>query len=144
MMRWLNYTALTSNIQSFPDDVISSGGTQIFELIFFLTGKNLPQKAKFDSNQKNMKKIDKMTILLKQYTDLIKYLKENGALLNHIRPQYLLSFADHNSFVKTQTNDLFNPSTLKITELRYNYVSQDSWLTLFYQTLKVIFSLLKF
>lgn len=137
MMRWLNYTALTSNIQSFPDDVVSAYGSQIFEMIFFLTGKTLPFKLKFESTQKNMKKIDKTEMLIKQYIDLIKHLKESGGLLNHIRPQYLLSFADYNSYMKTQSNEFFNPSTLKITEARYNYVSQDSWLTIFYQTLKV-------
>ena len=34
----------------------------------------------------------KILNIVKQYEDFLKYLKENGALLNSIRPYYLLSY----------------------------------------------------
>jgi hypothetical protein len=40
-----------------------------------------------------------VTKLFEQYNELIKMLKIEGAHLNHIRPEYLLSFTDLNTYL---------------------------------------------
>lgn len=136
LLRWLNHTALNLNIQNFPSDFIQYNGAHVFELINFLTGKNLSFKEKIDSK---WKRSDKIAALLRQYQQLIKYLKEEGALLNTIRPQYLLSYLDYNAFLKTQSHDNLSASAIKVTENRFNYISADSWITLIYQILKIYY-----
>ena len=136
LLRWLNHTALNLNIQSFPGDFIQNNGIHLFELINFLTGKNLSSKAKIDVK---WKRFEKVSALMKQYYELIKFLKESGALLNTIRPQYLLSFLDYNAFIKTQSHENLTNSAIKITENRFNYISYDSWITLIYQILKIYY-----
>lgn len=131
----MNHNALNAPIQSFPLDVINNNGIQIFELMTFLIGKSLNFKAKIDDN---MKRGEKIQLLLKQYEELIKYLKENGGLLNTIRPYYLLSYTDYIFFLKIQPCDYVNPNSSKISENRFSYVSHDAWITLFYQIMKVL------
>ena len=135
ILRWLNHNALNSPIQSFPNDVIANNGLQMFELLIFLVGKIPPFKAKIEQN---MKRMEKVQLLIKQYEDLIIYLKQNGALLNTIRPQYLLNYTDYTFFLKYQESEFVNPNSLKITENKFNYLSVDSWITLFYQIMKVL------
>ena len=134
ILRWLNHNALNSPIQSFPGDVINNNGAQIFELLTFLVGKFPNFKEKIELNMKRGEKVQK---LMKQYQDLLLYLKQNGALLNTIRPQYLMTYQDYNFFIKTQPIEFVNPSSLKLSENKFNYLSMDSWITLFYQILKV-------
>ena len=99
ILRWLNYNVLINGIQNFPADIIQSNGSQVFELIQYLTGKGgFSYKAKIDNNMKKNEKID---LLLEQYQSLIYDLKEKNALLNTIRPYYLLSYQDFNSYKKT-------------------------------------------
>lgn len=136
LLRFLNHTALNQNIQSFPGDFIEFNGGPLFELISFLTGRNLSCKVKIDVK---MKRGEKISSLMKQYTEVIKLLKEEGALLNTIRPQFLLGFIDYNAFLKTQSHDNLANSSVKISENRFLYASQDSWITLVYQILKIFY-----
>ena len=136
LLRWLNHTALNLNIQNFPADFIQYNGMHVFELINFLTGKTLSFKEKIDSKWKRSEKVN---ALMRQYAQLIVYLKEEGAMLNTIRPQYLLSFLDYNAFLKTQPHENLTSFAIKVTENRFNYVSQDAWITLIYQILKIYY-----
>ena len=111
-------------------------GAQVFELIAYLTGKMPAFKAKIDGN---FKRLERIRLVHKQYDDLIRYLKENGALLNTIRPQYLLSFSDFNTYLKSNPVDYVNPNAYRVTESRFHYLSVDSWLTLIYQILKIFY-----
>lgn len=67
---------------------------------------------------------------------MIKYLKENGALLNTIRPEYFLSLSEFNSFIKNSPNLVETshvvPYALKINEHKYAYLSNEAWTVLFY------------
>ena len=136
LMRWLNHTALNLTIQNFPGDLIQNNGLHIFELINFLTGKTPGFKAKIDLSWKRSEKVQ---ALMRQYHELLKFLKEGGAFLNTIRPQYLLSYLDYNAFIKTQSHENFSVSAIKISENRFNYISQDAWITLIYQILKIYY-----
>ena len=131
---WLNQNVLTTYINRFPHDVIENNGGQLFELLNFLTGKMPPNKA----NIKDVtKKLEKVQILHQQYDELIRTLKENGALLNTIRPEYLLKSYDYNLYAKVNAGPSLMPSMIKLSENKFNYLSLDSWITLFYQIVKI-------
>jgi hypothetical protein len=66
------------------------------------------------------------------------YLKENGAFLNSIRPYYLLSYHEFLNFQKQDQNkDHVNIAFLKISEKKFNYIQNDSWVQLIFQIIKV-------
>lgn len=67
-------------------------------------------------------------------------LKIEGAHLNHIRPEYLLSFGDLNVYLSNlppEKSEFYIPSLLKINSGLYNYLSLESWITLLYQIFKI-------
>lgn len=134
IVKWLNHFALNSFIQSFPADIISNSGSQLFDLLNYLLGKQLPFKAKIDGI---IKKVDKMKVVLKQYETLILFLQGNGAFLSTIRPYYLLSYSEYNLFVKNFPNEFVNSNALRMSEQRFRYISLDCWITLFYQMIKI-------
>ena len=77
----------------------------MFELLTFLTGKtNFAYKANIENN---MKRIDRAEALFKQYDEMIRVLKIEGALLNHIRPEYLLSYPDYLAWIRNQPKEKF-------------------------------------
>ena len=76
-------------------------------------------------------------MLVQQYEDLINYLKVNGAHLNTVRPEYLLSLSDHSKFLKMNPKEENQkPKTL---ERVWPYLAMESWLTMFYQVLKIYY-----
>ena len=67
----------------------------------YLTGRTqFPYKAVFDGREKRATRVIK---LYGQYDELIRGLKTEGALLNHIRPEFLLSFGEYNNYIKSLT-----------------------------------------
>mmetsp|Transcript_30929 Transcript_30929/g.28114 ORF Transcript_30929/g.28114 Transcript_30929/m.28114 type:complete len:233 (-) Transcript_30929:504-1202(-) len=135
ILEWLNYNVLVNFINKFPDEIIEDDGAQLFEMIQHLTGKNLQVKAKFEGVNNRRERI---LVLHKQYDDLIRLLKENGALLNTIRPEYLLKYSDFTSFQKNNPSLHIN-STQKMAEKNFRYLSTDAWVTLFFQILKIYY-----
>ena len=113
--RWYNATMQHSSITSFPTDVIQQNGTHIFELVQYLSGKRPPgqaSKAALAANSQNAK--DYIKVLVQQYEDLINFLKVNGAHLNTVRPEYLLSLTDQNKFLKMNPKEEnMKPKTLE-------------------------------
>jgi hypothetical protein len=72
-----------------------------------------------------------------QYEELINFLKVNGAHLNTVRPEYLLSISDYSKFLKLNPREEnMKPKTI---DRIFPYVSMDAWMTLFYQVLKIYF-----
>ena len=70
----------------------------MFDLITYLTNKTLAFKIKIDNH---LPRVGKVIALVKQYDDLLRYLKENGALLNTIRPEFLVNFQDYQLYCKS-------------------------------------------
>ena len=93
-------------------------------------------KTKIDG-QKNRN--EKIKALYKQYEEFIRSLKENGALLNTIRPEFLIKLADYNAFLKIAPNANVNPNLPKMNEQKFQYLSVDAWTTLFYQIIKIYY-----
>ena len=134
IVRWLNFNVLVNAISKFPGDLIETHGTQIFDLMQYLTGKSLPFRANLSHVNS---KTEKVKLLVKQYDDLIRLLKENGALLNTIRPEYLLKWQEYNSYVMSNPVPCVIPT--KVSEKNFTYISVDAWITLFYQILKIYY-----
>lgn len=131
LVRWLNAKLLTSPVNKLPDDFIEANGAQLYEILTTLCGKTPPGQVKFA----NIPQREVLKKLLSQYETLLKWLKENGALLNTIRPEYLLSMADFGRYLKSTPEQLQLKS--RQIERRFPYLSMDAWITLLYQILKV-------
>jgi len=77
----------------------------MFDLLSFLTGKSsYAYKATVETS---MKRIERAEHLFKQYDEMVRVLKVEGALLNHIRPEYLLSYPDYLAWLKIQPKERF-------------------------------------
>ena len=68
---------------------------------------------------------------------LISWLQYQGALLNTLRPEYLLSQSDYNAYVKTIDNPACTVRFLQLHGGKFKYISYNAWITLFYQIAKV-------
>ncbi|EGR27115.1 hypothetical protein IMG5_201370 [Ichthyophthirius multifiliis] len=139
--RWLNYNILQSPIKKFPSCIIEHNGSQIFELIFFLTGNNQCQSLKANINSL-LPKNEQIQKIYKQYDDLLRFLKKEGAFLNHIRPEYLLSYRDYVIFIKFLPSQLISTvsqSGIMLSQNTFLYLQIDAWITVFYQILKIYF-----
>ena len=68
-------------------------------------------------------------------------LKTEGAHLNHIRPEYLLSLSDLNTYLQhvlpKEQSKFYSGSLLKVNNSLYNYLSMDSWISLLYQMFRI-------
>ena len=133
--KWLNRFVLSSQLLRFPDDVIASQGSQLFDLYAYLSGKVFSQKAQLDLP---LKKAEKLDALLKQYDAFLKTLMSEGALLSTIRPYYLLSFSEFNQYLRLFPLSYTN-SSCRPTMAQFSYLSADCWITLFYQIIKVYY-----
>jgi len=130
LARWFNHTTLSSPVNKLPDDFISAHGVQVYEIIKSLTGKVAPGQVK--SHSLPARELTKQ--LLAQYTELLTFLKANGALLNTIRPEYLLGLSDFSRFLKSSPGLQLKPRQI---ERRWPYLSMDAWITLLYQIIRV-------
>lgn len=111
----------------------------MYDLITYLSGKRPPgqasSKAIATANQANAK--DALKVLLTQYEELINYLKVNGAHLNTVRPEYLLHTTDYTKFLKMfPKEENMKP---KVVERVYPFIAMESWLTVFYQVLRIYY-----
>ncbi|EGR27619.1 hypothetical protein IMG5_193180 [Ichthyophthirius multifiliis] len=115
---------INDNIDSFPNSIIEQHGAF---------------KANIEAHTKRAVKVER---LYKQYDDIIKILKQDGALLNHIRPEYLLVYTDYLFYMKNlpnQNKQLIAPSALKLSSQIFQYISIDAWTHMIYQILKVYY-----
>lgn len=72
-----------------------------------------------------------------QYEELINFLKVNGAHLNTVRPEYLLSIGDYSKYLKLNPREEnMKPKTI---DRIFPYVSMDAWMTVFYQVLRIYY-----
>lgn len=132
LTRFLNNRVLSTTISRFPDDFIASHGAQLYEVITFLGGRSPPGQLK---NPNSIPAKEQTKQLLKQYEVLLNFLKEHGALLNTIRPEYLLSKADYTKFLKQTPQQLqLRPQQI---DRRWSYMSKDAWTVLIYQIFKI-------
>ena len=110
---WLRENIPGIGVSSFPDDIILEGGRQFFETLEFLTKKSYGASIKFKVDEKLNVKVAKQ---MKLYQTLIKALMEQGAYLNHIRPEFLMSFSELGYFLRTELVENSHPITQKLKE----------------------------
>lgn len=60
-------------------------------------------------------------------------------MLNTIRPEFLLSLSDLNTYYKLNPMVYVTPASNKMSEKKFRYISLDSWSVLFYQIIKVFY-----
>lgn len=132
LARWLNHVVLTNPVNKLPDDFIATNGAQLYEIITVLSGgKSPPGQVKLAGVPAK----EHTKLIVKQYTELLAWLKAGGALLNTIRPEFLLSISDYSRYLKSTPELLqFRPRQI---ERRWPYLSMDSWVTLLYQIIKL-------
>lgn len=136
ILRWFNLTVLqNSTITNFPADIIAMNGNQIYDLIMYLSGKKAAGNIRNQPGSSSKKDLQRM--LLVQYEELINFLKVNGAHLNTVRPEYLLSFSDYNKYLKQ--NPAQGDMKQRTLERIFPYLSMESWITLFYQVLRIYY-----
>ena len=62
--------------------------------------------------------------IYKQYDDTIRTLKQEGALLNHIRPEFLLSYNEYLTYIKQIKDKIEHvPETfLRLNPIKFSYL----------------------
>ncbi|EGR28301.1 hypothetical protein IMG5_179020 [Ichthyophthirius multifiliis] len=140
--RWLNFNVLTNNIQQFPESIIENNGEQLYDLLIFLAGQKSPLIQTKVNIPTTCNRTQIVNLLFQQYDSLIRLLKQDGALLNHIRPQFLLGYNEYNVYLKSQGKEeiqFLHQTMGKLSQHKYTYFCTDSWITLFYQILKIYY-----
>lgn len=124
-----------SNVSKFPDDLITTNGQHLYDLLEFLL-KNPPPRTPIEPNAKH---IDRIKVIIQNYNGLINILKENNAMINCVRPYFLLSYKDLGIYFKHNINPHVLPEYYKFSESQHRTISLINWVTLFLQVIKVFF-----
>jgi len=144
MLRWLSHFVPSMAFNSIPDDFWKSKGKLLFDVIETLSGKTVQGRIqKISSNKK-----EQIPQLIEQYESALTFLKQHGALLNHVKPENLLMPGEHMIFCKSGLNLHFdkdegipgNPVPVKnkkFSARRYVRTTVESWLDVLYQMTKV-------
>lgn len=132
LTRWMNHHILSNPVTHFPEDFINQNGAPLYELIHSLSGKSPPGQIK---STHNVPYKELVRMIYKQYEDLLDYLKKYGALLNTVRPEFLMSQHEFAQYLKSTPTELqLKPKQI---QHRWPYVSMDSWTTVLYQIIKM-------
>jgi hypothetical protein len=62
--------------------------------------------------------------------------------LNHIRPEHLLSFQEYIAYIKqlpAEVSAQVPPNLLKLSPQKFQYISYESWTSIFYQIIKIFY-----
>ena len=124
-----------ASIEKYPEEVINNNGAQIYDLINFLIKNNLSKPNLSNSLKKN----EKVKAIYDSYLKLLNFLKEHNAMLNTIRPHFLLSYKNLLIYFKNNKNKFVHNSYYKFSEKKFNYYSLKSWILLFNQIIKIFF-----
>jgi hypothetical protein len=71
-----------------------------------------------------VKKFDRVALVYKQYDEMIRVIKIDGGFLNHIRPEYLMSYTDYLAWLKTLPKDKYEfvpEAQLRLSPSKYTY-----------------------
>lgn len=124
-----------NKIDNFPEDLVESKGLPFYELIDFLVKANL-EKPKPETISKAADRIDN---LIQIHSKMLNFLKENNAHVNTIRPFFLLSQKDLQTYFKINAELHVSPDYYQINESQYKLISIQSWVVLYLQTIKIFF-----
>ncbi|CEM06420.1 unnamed protein product [Vitrella brassicaformis CCMP3155] len=162
LVRWLNGTVLKSVIETYPQDLIASQGRQLHEIVEILTGKKIgPLKQKgptvttggpaTSAPEKSGKEVSgstagpKVLKTVAAYEDILNYLKQNGALLSHVRPEYLLTMENFIKYmqglpckpIRTHSGRLVSHMSRRPLERQFMKRAPEAWTNTVLQTVKI-------
>ncbi|OHS98266.1 hypothetical protein TRFO_35361 [Tritrichomonas foetus] len=163
--RYLNAIVLNTQLSDFPNDFIRNDGALLHELVSNLMGgKKIPMESDRGDSSINDPVLKRKELMNR----LLKGLQSLGALVAHVKPEYLLTRADFLSIMRTKVMkqllgiDRFNApemstfdqkilgeftssksfsdailSRMKILEGVYTNLSNESWMILIMQIVKL-------
>jgi len=143
MLRWLNLFVPKCAFSTIPDDFWNSKGKLLFEVIESLSGKSVPGRTGKVTGGKK----EQIAAAVKQYEDALNFLKQHGALLNHVKPENLLVPGEHELFIRLCEPEP-DPSEgvpgappvkkkKRFSARKYVRQTVESWLDVLYQIAKV-------
>jgi hypothetical protein len=121
LVAYLNACCLRVPIVSWPEDVVKQHGRQIVDLVEALSGKTIHGRIPIPVAKKGKNvqvshdshlptnQIERVSMLLTQATNLLTFLKLNGAYVHSVRPENLLNKDDFVFARKTQSKGLYGP-----------------------------------
>lgn len=122
LVNWLSQCILRSPISSWPEDVVSAGGKQVFDLVEVLSGRPIPGRLSkgFQLPGKNK---DRVRLLYKQASDFLLHMKTMGGAVHHVRPECLLSARDFLLVRKYGHTGVFTPGQPPFGAVQHRYLS---------------------
>ncbi|CAE8643317.1 unnamed protein product, partial [Polarella glacialis] len=156
LIRWMNGNVLKNQLDHFPQDLVNSNGRHLYEMIEFLSAKQVQQKGgaggggggggtRMDStggsfrgggdrgNKAKSREMVRIQGLLQQYETLLNFLKQHGALLSSVRPEHFLSYEMYLRYQQSQNVGV----TRRQVEKTFFPKSMEAWLTCILQTIKI-------
>lgn len=139
IIRFFNASTMMGPFENVVEAIVSSKGAVFIELLEFYSGKSVPGKMNKFSAQKK----EQTEQLLQQYEKLLIFMKGHGALLNSLKPEYLVDVDDLRRIVSTkhqQAADEFELHHLepwKQLEEKFSQVSRWAWSIMLQQLVKI-------
>ena len=133
---WLKQSIAGLGVTKIPDELITENGASLLLITNFLTKKSFGAPIEFDVDEKQSDKIRKT---FEFYSNFIKALKEQGAYLSHIRPEFLLEHHDLLHYFRMNPVENAHAVSLKLNEEQYKYLSLYSWTVLINQIIKIFY-----
>ncbi|KAJ8600753.1 hypothetical protein CTAYLR_003950 [Chrysophaeum taylorii] len=151
LVLWLNYHALNSQkgaehpMLKIPEDIIETHGRPAVDAIEALAGRKIPNrmvlKQHGNNNDSNSSDKELVTQLMAQYEALLLFLKERGALLNHVRAEQLLGRSHYVKVRERQAEHIHSKAARETRRTVWGnshaQVSREAWLAVLLQSVRV-------
>ena len=103
IVRFFNASTMMGPFNNIVEAIVSSRGAVFIELLEFYSGKSVPGKIGSRMTASGGAKKEQTEQLLAQYEKLLIFMKGHGALLNCLKPEYLVGVDDLRRIVSTKT-----------------------------------------
>ncbi|KAJ3084382.1 Cilia- and flagella-associated protein 47, partial [Quaeritorhiza haematococci] len=150
LTKWLqDHLGVSSyDAYSFPAQFVTNGGRMIYDLILSVSGRKAPGQVSVTVLAAPLH--DRVKYLHRQYVDLLNHLKSMGALLNAVKPEFLLSPDEYRTLVqqrvdqmKSEAGSFVHDELLQhhqVVQNHFDVISKEAWCTLLLQIVKVFVS----
>jgi len=134
VLDWANRSIFRQAVTRFPEDFVEQRGKHICDVVESATGKTVPgQKTRLSNNRK-----EEAQQALAGYVELSTFLKSFGALINTVKPEYLLSWElFQRLFMDQRGSQPMSEELAAFYEANYTLLNKGSWLIILYQTIKL-------
>eukprot|EP00755_Sulcionema_specki_P010722 Sspe_Gene.7078::Locus_2392_Transcript_2_2_Confidence_0.625_Length_8917::g.7078::m.7078 len=148
---WLNVNVFQDPVEDLLGALQANHGRLLVEVIEQLLGRAPPGALKLDRLPPNPKEVAVLEV--KQYEDILTFLKGWGASLSDVRPEFLLKYEDYCRVASLSINRGWGAGVgvgapvpapkgdrnkaHRMGERRFNIRTQHAWLTVMFQIIKV-------